>query len=56
MQDYHILPVRIDKKLFKELRHLAFQKGVPMADIIRIGIKIVLDRDKKSLTWKDIAI
>jgi predicted DNA-binding protein len=56
MKEQKILPIRIDKDMFKELRKLAYLTEKPMAELIRQGIKMKLEENKKVLTNSDIAI
>jgi predicted DNA-binding protein len=51
-----IVPIRLDPETHKNLRKLAYLTEVPMAEIIRQGIKIKIEENKKMLTNSDVAI
>lgn len=44
------MPVRMEKEMHTQLRKLAFVNDVPMAELIRISIKNLLENNKKMLT------
>lgn len=56
MYTQKIIPVRIDVEMHRNLRNLAHLTEISMAEIIRQGIKIILEQQKKVLTNNDIAI
>lgn len=56
MQDFKLVPVRFDMKMYNEMRDLAHVNKISMADIVRAGVDMVLQNSKKVLTKRDIAI
>jgi len=55
-QDFTVLPVRFDNKMYNEMRDIAHVNKISMADIVRHGVDLFLKEQKKILTKRDIAI
>jgi predicted DNA-binding protein len=56
MSEHKIIPIRLDPEMHQNLRKLAYLTEIPMSEIIRQGIKIKIEENKKMLTNSDIAI
>lgn len=56
MNNVQVLPIRLDEKMYEELREMAYISKRPMAVIVREGIELRMNQIKKVLTNKDIAI
>jgi len=56
MPPHQVFPLRIPCVMHKELRKLAYLTEVPMAELIREGILLKLNENRKVLTNSDIAI
>lgn len=54
--DHQVLPVRFDMKMYNEIRDLAHVNKVSMATLVRSGIELLLESQRKILTKNNIAI
>jgi len=54
---YKVVPFRFDIKTYNKMRDLAHENEITMADIVRYGVDLVLEKGKqKRLTKRDIGI
>jgi predicted DNA-binding protein len=51
-----MIPVRMDQKMYNELRKLSFLVNIPMSEIVRDCLEQKISANKKMLTNNDIAI
>lgn len=51
-----IFPLRINGSTYKDLRKLAYLTEKPMADLIREGIEMKINENKKVLTNSEIVV
>lgn len=55
-KDYTVLPIRFDNKMYNEMRNIAHVNKINMSDIVRHGVDLFLQEQKKLLTKRDITI
>ncbi len=56
MKESKIFPVRIEIKMYKDLRKLAYLTEMSMSDLIRDGINLKIAEHKKVLTNAEINV
>jgi hypothetical protein len=54
--DHKIVPIRFDMKMYNEIRDIAHINKVSMATLVRSGIEMLLESQRKILTKRDIEI
>lgn len=56
MTESKIFPVRIDIKMYKDLRKLSYLTEMSMSDLIREGINLKIAEHRKVLTNAEIVV
>lgn len=56
MSDLKLLTIRMEQDTHKQLRKLSYLTEESIAELIRQGIQIIIEKNKKVLTNSDVAV